>query len=178
MKVLEKNINFADDIEYHQPSERISSELVNGYRRNTQVRNHLFMGEKKLPINAWNKLLQKDFIINNKLFFKDGIIHEDELWMINVVKKLQRLAFCHHITYIHYLNPNSIMTASSKIKSAENMAIVIEEALSNLDEHNHRQQYDYCLKLFAQRHIIFSQISSYKSLLSHLQKIAIQQKYF
>ncbi|MBQ6228444.1 MAG: hypothetical protein IJK08_07785, partial [Prevotella sp.] len=38
VKVLEKNINFADDIENHQPSERISSELVNGYRRNTQAK--------------------------------------------------------------------------------------------------------------------------------------------
>jgi hypothetical protein len=36
VKVSEKNINFADDIENHQPSERISSELVNGYRRNMQ----------------------------------------------------------------------------------------------------------------------------------------------
>ena len=30
-----KIINFADDLENHQPSERISSDLVNGYRRNT-----------------------------------------------------------------------------------------------------------------------------------------------
>ena len=29
-------INFAADRVNHQPSERISSELVNGYRRNTQ----------------------------------------------------------------------------------------------------------------------------------------------
>ena len=145
---------------------------------NDWVRYRLFKDTKRLPINAWNKLIQKDFIIKNKLYFKDGIIHEDELWMINVARKLQKMAFCHHTTYVHYINPNSIMTATSKMRSAENMAIVIDEALSNLDEHNHRQQYDYCLNLFAQRHIIFSQISSYKSLLSHLQKIALQKKYF
>ena len=50
MKVLEKNINFADDIENHKPSERISSELVNGYRRNTHLVHHFI--EVGLGYNA------------------------------------------------------------------------------------------------------------------------------
>lgn len=144
---------------------------------NDWVRYHLFKEEKKLPINAWNKLIQKDFIIKNKLYFKDGIIHEDELWMINVVKKLQKIAFCHQITYIHYKRPGSIMASTSKKESAKNMAIVIDEALSNLDKYNHKQQYDYCLNLFAHRHFHLSK-PSYKKLHSHFQKIALQKRYF
>lgn len=143
---------------------------------NDWVRYRLFKDTKRLPINAWNKLIQKDFIIKNKLYFKDGIIHEDELWMINVVKKLQRIAFCHHITYIHYKRPGSIMVSTSKKESAKNMAIVIDEALSNLDKYNHKQQYDYCLNLFAHRHIYLSK-PSYKKLHSHFQKIALQKGY-
>ena len=144
---------------------------------NDWVRYRFFKDTKRLPINAWNKLIQKDYIIKNKLYFKDGIIHEDELWMINVARKLQKMAFCHHTTYVHYINPNSIMTATSKTKSAENMAIVIDDALSNLDEHNHKQQYDYFLFLFAHKYVYLSK-PSYKKLHSHFQKIALQKRYF
>lgn len=30
---------------------------------------------------AWNKLIKRDFILKHNLFFKTGIVYEDDLWM-------------------------------------------------------------------------------------------------
>ena len=46
-----------------------------------------------LPITPWNKLVRKDFIITNNLYFKEGIIHEDNLWNWHLAKHLKDIAF-------------------------------------------------------------------------------------
>ena len=46
-----KSINFAADTEDYQPSERISPELVNGYRRNTQNLFDKLFPKEQPPLN-------------------------------------------------------------------------------------------------------------------------------
>lgn len=85
------------------------------------------------PVNAWNKLLNRNFIISNKLFFKEGLIHEDELWMYWITRYVQKIAFVYHTTYIHLIRKNSIMTTSSKEREAHHWGIILTEIMTDSD---------------------------------------------
>lgn len=86
---------------------------------NQWVRKQFYRIQNRLPVNACNKLILKKFISQNHFFFEPGLIHEDELWMFSIAQKLCRIAFVHHITYIRYINPNSITTATSLSKKRQ-----------------------------------------------------------
>lgn len=62
-----------------------------------------------IPMTAWNKLVRKDLIIKNGLYFEEGLIHEDEIWNFMLAKHVHSIAFCCDITYMYRENPNGIM---------------------------------------------------------------------
>lgn len=87
--------------------------------------------EEHIPVNAWNKLIKRNFIFDYNLFFKKGIIHEDEFWMFLLVKKLNSIAFTSEYTYVHYTTHGSIMQSGSNYKSIECWLIILKEILIN-----------------------------------------------
>lgn len=100
---------------------------------NDWVRYNFYKPWPCLQVNAWNKLINIKFVKNNQLYFKEGIIHEDEMWMFMVAKKLNRLAVITEKTYIHYYNPDSIMGQATKERSAKNWEVIINNIINNLD---------------------------------------------
>lgn len=141
------------------------------------ITKNFFNIKNPFPINAWNKLLKKEFIINNQLFFKKGMIHEDELWMFQVVEKLNKIAFCHHTTYIHYTTPNSIMTSTKKESSANYWAIIFNE-IKPYAEQNIKIKYEFYLKRFFPWYKDFHTLPSYNNLYSFFLKTSIKKGYF
>lgn len=76
------------------------------------VRNFYF-GEKRFFEMAWNKLTKKDFIVQHKLYFEEGILYEDLLWTFWVLKHLGHLYVISDVTYYFYKRPHSIWTGTS-----------------------------------------------------------------
>lgn len=64
--------------------------------------------------SAWNKLIKREFIINNQLYFPEGIIHEDLYWCFFLAKYTKAVSFVNEGTYFYYINDNSTITAPSK----------------------------------------------------------------
>jgi glycosyltransferase involved in cell wall biosynthesis len=64
---------------------------------------------KKIPVTSWNKLIRRSWFIENGLWFTEGLLHEDELWVFLAAANVSSLAFCRDITYVHYLRGGSIM---------------------------------------------------------------------
>ena len=95
-------------------------QLVQGYTRS---------------VPAWNKLIKREFLINNKLYFLEGILHEDECWIFYVSKCLQSFSFIKETTYIHYINPNSIMSSINKKdeKSCASLSKLLIDVISNIN---------------------------------------------
>lgn len=75
---------------------------------NASVRDYYFAG--KLWQAAWNKLIKRDFLLKNKLFFKEGLIWEDTLWTFYVAKYLSHLYTIPEVTYYYYKRPNALTT--------------------------------------------------------------------
>ena len=86
------------------------------------------------PVAPWGKLIKKDFIIKNNLFFKAGIIHEDDHWCYFLAKHTKHIAFLNQNTLIHYITPNSVMrTRQQNNKSYKSMCIIWEDMINNID---------------------------------------------
>lgn len=106
---------------------------------------HTSDGMEAIPMNATNKLIKHKFIVDNNLFFKKGIIHEDELWMFHVVKKLCSIAFTTEYTYIAYSRQGSIMRSNNNYKSILSWYIILKEILEDI--------YDPYFKYFRKRYV-------------------------
>jgi len=101
---------------------------------NTWVRKNFCRLSNRIPVNACNKLIRKSFLIENNLFFKKGLIHEDELWMFQVSQILEKLAFVNEITYLRYINPGSITTGTSTLKKRHAWSVILKEIFSHIDQ--------------------------------------------
>lgn len=94
----------------------------------------LFYDGFRIPVNAANKLVRKDFIVENDLYFMQGIIHEDNQWFFHVLKCIGSFAFIFEPTYFRYWNDNSvtsIASADSKVY-ARSWHIILLDFTNNL----------------------------------------------
>ncbi len=92
-----------------------------------------FLKRTLFPVTSWNKLIKKDFIIKNNLFFKEGIIHEDEHWNFFVCKYLSSFAICRKNTYNYITRDGSIMQENNEKKNIESWLIIMDDFINNID---------------------------------------------
>ena len=97
----------------------------------------LYKGRKKvldafvrdrIPIAAWNKLLRREVLLAQKVYFKEGLIYEDNLWTFELVHSVNSIKTLTKKTYHYWIRPSSIMTSTQYI-----------------------QKYGYMLRVFAER---------------------------
>ena len=81
-----------------------------------------------IPMTAWNKLVKKELIVNKKLYFEEGLIHEDEVWNFMLAKYVHSIAFCCDKTYIYRENPNGIMGQTKEYNFAPVVNIMVDRA--------------------------------------------------
>lgn len=93
------------------------------------IKKHFFI-HPRIPVTAWNKLIRKEFLIKNNLFFKEGIIHEDCRWIFDLSRNIKSIAFSKKTSYIYYRNPKGIKQNKDKTKSIKSWLIIIDELLS------------------------------------------------
>lgn len=112
---------------------------------NLDIRKAFFRITERLPVNACNKLIKKDFIIANNLFFKKDLLHEDELWMFYVALTATKMAFIHKPTYNRYINPDSITTSTPLKKRTLAWKAILTEFLENITAPASKEQLIYAL---------------------------------
>lgn len=87
--------------------------------------------EEWIPIMAWNKLVKRDFILSNNLYFKEGILHEDELWSFTMILNSKKVLMLGDTTYSYFVREGSIMTSPEKtIKKVESMSEIFKSMVS------------------------------------------------
>lgn len=91
---------------------------------------------------VWNKLYRREFIQINQLKFKEGIIHEDELWSFNVALYAQSMYVDKTVTYIYYINPGSIMRNMAHKRHLNSWAVIFLEMKHNASLIGRYDSYD------------------------------------
>lgn len=86
----------------------------------------------KIPESACIKLVKRDLILKNNLFFKEGWIQEDTLWSYNLHDFIDSIAFCDAPLYYYRKNPNSIMHSSGNKKEADAFVKIFNEVYLDL----------------------------------------------
>lgn len=104
-----------------------------------------------LPTVVWNKLIKKEFIKNHNISFEPDIIHEDELWMFNVIKYLRNACFVSDITYRHYSVSGSIMTDLKVDYSNKCWSIILDRIIDGIKEPMMEEQIKKYLWLYLQK---------------------------
>lgn len=59
------------------------------------------------PRTVWNMLIRRDFLLNECLFFEEGIIHEDDYWTFLLACKANSAYFVSKVTYYYYTHFHS-----------------------------------------------------------------------
>lgn len=76
---------------------------------------------------AWLLVINRKFLLENNLFFKTDIYHEDELWVPSVFAKAQSMGFLNYGFYCYRMDREGSIVASPKIKREFDKLIVVDE---------------------------------------------------
>src|SRR5690606_19012204 len=74
---------------------------------------------------AWNKLVNRDFLLANDLTFKEGLIHEDNLWSFQLACLAELAYVINDSTYIYHIQKESI-TQSPTLKNFKSYMRIID----------------------------------------------------
>lgn len=91
----------------------------------------LWMDKIQFHGTVWNKLIKKDFIIREKLFFKEGIAYEDDLWIYKLIYAKPHMSFISDCTYVYHIRESSITQAYTEFHLFSRI-IVANEAIRHL----------------------------------------------
>lgn len=65
---------------------------------------------KSIHVCGWNKLIKRDFLIKNQIFFKEKMLYEDILWVYQLCKFSNKYVTIPEYTYFYLIRPGSITT--------------------------------------------------------------------
>lgn len=86
-----------------------------------------------IPVTAANRLIKRELILENNLWFKEGIIHEDNYWTFFLAKYVKRMAFCPKKLYYYRITPGSITNKIDKERETSAFATMVNDFSENID---------------------------------------------
>lgn len=87
---------------------------------------------------AWNKLINRQFLIKNQLYFEEGLIHEDELWSFKVACVANSMYVVNARTYNYlYNNPQSITSDKDSLRHFQAYTEVLKKEIEYLRKSKH-----------------------------------------
>lgn len=103
-----------------------------------------------IPVTAANRLIRRELMVKNNLYFKEGIIHEDNYWTFFLAKHVERMAICKEKVYYYRSTPGSITNKVNVEKETFAYRSMIEDFCSHIDsfERNAQKRIIFCLILW------------------------------
>ena len=94
----------------------------------------LLLNHNKLLFAPHNRLVRRQMIIDNGLFFNEQIkVREDFLWMTFVAKYVKKFASCDKPTYRQGYNEDSLTHSINKEREIAGYRVLIETMVANFD---------------------------------------------
>ncbi|MEW9080439.1 glycosyltransferase [Terrisporobacter glycolicus] len=120
------------------------------YDRNHVIPKYIMTGKEFYTISnmyksyyapVWLNFYSCDFIKNNELMFKEGVVHEDEIHTPQTLFKAQKVKYISNKFFNRRIRSNSIMTAGLNIRHVEGNFEIIKSLyelyLENQNENNY-----------------------------------------
>lgn len=83
---------------------------------------------------VWNRLYRKEFIQQHHLYFKEGLLHEDELYSFQVATTAKSMAAVYENTYIYKIRTVGSITAQLTSKNFNHKSYINQEKFAYILE--------------------------------------------
>ena len=87
-----------------------------------------------LEVAAYTKILKRDFLINNSLFFNTKLICEDNEWMIRLLRCLRCVEVLDYPLYIYRAGRDGSVTGNIKQKNITDMLEIVQDSIDFYDK--------------------------------------------
>ena len=94
---------------------------------------HALLNFDRLPVTAANRLIRRELFIEHDLWFKEGIIHEDNYWTFFLAKHVKRMAYLPEKIYYYRITEGSITKAPNIKKEAFAFKTLVTDFCKNID---------------------------------------------
>lgn len=119
--------NYVRDVHGHQISRKQAEKDI---ETNEAIRDYYFC-QRGFYVNAWNKLVKKDFLERHQIRFREGLLFEDNLWTFFLLKHLCHCYILSNVTYLHHWQSRSITASTNREKKSHHWQLVYEEIAKN-----------------------------------------------
>jgi len=101
----------------------------------------------KLHFHAWNRLVRRDLLFHQKIFFIEGLLYEDMPWTYDLMTQMSSMLVLPNSTYVYEYNENSIVnTTTNKINDVVySVCFIVNHILDNIRKNIRSDCRIYCL---------------------------------
>lgn len=124
----------------------------------------------RLYVMAWNKMIRRDLLIKNNLFFKEGVIHEDNHWSFIIMNNIETLRLLRERCYLYNYRSMSI-TGNPNYRQRYDSYVQILEEFNKAEKNGTIKAYPESL------HYIDKQKLIWMRELSKIKEITCQEEY-
>lgn len=127
-----------------------------------------------IPTTAWGKLIKRDFILSNNLFYCEGILHEDEMWRLQASRYIKSIAFCFNPVYYYRLdNSDSIMHRKDRTQHYLSMLKIAEEVIDNFNINNAYAEISFAMWIlsYSKKSAIWEEVTDKRSVCNYIKKL-------
>lgn len=119
---------------------QFSSKVLPAYTEDRKYIKKALLDYDELPVCAANKMIRRDLLVENELWFKEGIIHEDNYWSFFLAKHVKSLAVYPKKCYLYTVNPNSITKDVNVQKETLSYKTMINDFCNSMDDYMKGEQ--------------------------------------
>lgn len=110
---------------------------------NQKIIKRALLDYDRIPVTAANRLIRRQLITDNALWFKEGIIHEDNYWTFFLAKHVRRMAFCPEKLYFYRETPGSITKSKNTEREVLAFKTMVRDFTANIDDFERGAQKRY-----------------------------------
>lgn len=138
------SLDYIDGDGYYKRKEHENLMKVN--TSNIESYYHDLLINGNLEVHAGTKILKREFLTKNNLFFKEGIISEDNEWTIRLLRCLNKVEIIDEPIYIYRAGRTGSITNSVKMKNVSDVLDIISSSISFYDLHKKHplKKYELC----------------------------------
>jgi glycosyltransferase involved in cell wall biosynthesis len=82
---------------------------------------------RKMVLGGWRFVCSRSFLIENKLFFLEGILHEDSHWIPRLICAAETIAVNHSLFYAYRVGRPGAITSTIGVKNVFDMIYILKE---------------------------------------------------
>ena len=116
---------------------KMSCTVPNHQKKSSHIYDGMsFISKVAMPPSSCVALYRKDFLIQNGIYFKEGIVHEDQEFTPQAYCLAKRIVYINVPAYNYWVRSGSIMTSPEKrAKKAKDLLIICDSLYQFTKEH-------------------------------------------